>query len=130
MATLVSSYREIGFSILPHTLDTSLQKELSDYPAKHVIGYVTYNNNEYKFFNSRSETYTESNTHWSLEIIKRANFSDSVDTWIVFDCAPKKTAYAFQHILHGEKITIDAWDTWAVEGVDAKVAVITSWALA
>jgi hypothetical protein len=37
---------------------------------------------------------------------------------------------AFQHILLGEKIEIDKWDTWSVGGTDAEVAVITSWSVA
>ena len=126
MATLLSKYTEIGFTILPHTLDQELRQELSKYPGRNVIGYVTYNktNGEYKFDNT-GETNTES--HWSLDIIKNSTYSEWIDTWIVFNCPPQKTKNAFQQILCGEKIMIDGWDTWVVEGVDAKVAVITSW---
>lgn len=127
MATLVSSYTDIGYTILPHTLDTELQQELTKYPGRHVIGYVTYNKDraEYKFIQIGG---TESNTHWSLDIIKRSTFSEWIDTWIVFNCPPHKTKVGFQQIL-GEKITIDTWDTWALPA-DSKVAVITSWELA
>jgi hypothetical protein len=34
---------------------------------------------------------------------------------------------AFGKILDGESLHIDNWDTWSVDGKDAKVAVITSW---
>jgi hypothetical protein len=133
MATLLSSYTEIGFTILPHTLNAELQQDLRNYPGKHVIGYVTYNKetDEHNFTGTKSEEeITESSTHWSLDIIKKSSYCEGIDTWIVFNCPPQKTKVAFQHIVFGEKIEIDKWDTWAVEGADAKVAVVTSWELA
>jgi hypothetical protein len=130
MATLLSTYTEIGFTILPHMLNTELQQDLIKYPGNYVIGYVTYNkeNCEYKFINTNSST--ESNTHWSLNIIKKLPYCENIDTWIVFNCPPHKTKVVFQNILLGDKIQIEHWDTWSVEGADAKVAVITSWEIA
>ena len=124
-ATLVTSYKEIGFTILPDVLNTELQQDLLNNPGKHVIGYVTYNKNtrEFKFINT--EGLAESNQHWSLDIVKALPKCKVRDTWIVFNCPPHKTKEAYQHILTGESIHIHHWDTWSID--DAKVAVVTSW---
>lgn len=129
MATLVTSYNEIGFTILPHSLNTELQQDLVKNAHKQVIGYVTYNKetSEFKFIYKKPEGVAESNDHWSLDIIKKLPYCMGTDTWIVFNCPPHKTKEAFQHILYGEAIHIDHWDTWSVECDNAKVAVITSW---
>jgi len=125
MATLLANYNEIRFTILPYTLDSELQKELNSYPGNSVIGYVIYNKEtgDYKFMSS----FTESNDHWALDIIKKIPYDG--DTWIVFKCPPHKTKAAFQSVLYGETINIEQWDTWSVETIDAKVAVITSYKL-
>ncbi len=128
MVRLLSTYKDIGFTILPHSLNSELQQELVNNPGKHVIGYVTYNKdtNEYKFFNTKSQGLTESE-HWSLDILRKSCYCEHTDTLIVFDCPPQKTKVAFQHILHGEAMRIDHWDTWSIDDNDAKVAVVTSW---
>jgi hypothetical protein len=128
-ATLVTSYNEIGFTILPDALNAELKQDLVNYPGKQVIGYVTYNKNtrEFKFVNANPEGLAESNQHWSLDIVKALPKCKSDDTWIVFNCPPHKTKEAYQHILTGESIHIHHWDTWSVEGINAKVAVVTSW---
>ena len=129
MATLVTSYTDIGFTILPDSLNTELQQSLVESSSKQVVGYVTYNKNTstYTFVNTSLDGVADSNHHWSLDIIKKLPYSNATDTWIVFNCPPHKTKTAYQHILTGESIHIHHWDTWSVDGVDAKVAVITDW---
>jgi hypothetical protein len=126
MATLLSSYNDIEFTLLPHALDAELQKGLITYPSEKVIGYAVYTKetNDYTFTYSTSE---QDNEHWSLDILKSSPYCENSYMWIVFDCPPHKTATAFQSIV-GERIHVDKWDTWTIEDTD--VAVITSWEIA
>jgi len=125
MATLLCSYDEIGFTILPHLISSHEQRILIEYPGVNVIGYATYTDG-YKFTELTSETVTE---HWSLDILKKCTGLNTLDTWIVFNCPPHKTKFAFQQILHGESIEIEEWNTWSVEDLYAKVAFVSSWKL-
>jgi hypothetical protein len=128
MAKLVCNYEEIGYTILQYSLDTKFIKELNAYPGKHVLGYVTCNNetNEYKFIYTESVA-TEASYHWSLDILKKFPYSEKEDSWIIFNCPPNKIARVFQHILSGESMHIEKWDIWSVEGKNDKVSVVTSW---
>jgi len=130
MATLLSAYTEIGFTILPHMMDSD-QLEMLKYPGKHVIGFITYDKATcvYTFNYTKPEGLTLSNTHWSLDIFKKFPYCDEADAWVVFNCPPHKAKKAYPQIF-GESIQIHYWDSWSVEGADAKVAVITSWELA
>jgi hypothetical protein len=65
--------------------------------------------------------------HWSIDIIKKLSYHKWIDTWIVFNCPPDKMKDAYKQILYGDSIDVHHWDIWSVEGIDAKVAVITSW---
>lgn len=125
MATLLSSYNEIGFTILPHLLSIHEQRMLIEFPGNNVIGYATYTD-KYTFTDLTSETLTE---HWSLDILKKCTGLNPLDTWIVFNYPPDKIYVAFQQILNGEAINIYKWDTWSVKDLYAKVAFITSWEL-
>jgi hypothetical protein len=128
MATLVTSYTEIGFSILPNTLNSELQQDLVKDLVKPVVGFVSYDKNttEYKFVYEKHGGYGESHTHWSIDIIKKLPYCEVTNTWIVFNCPPHKTNAAYQRTF-GESIYIYQWDTWFVESIDTKVAVVTSW---
>jgi hypothetical protein len=125
MARLLSSYDEIGFTILPHLLSIHEQRMLLEYPGVHVIGYATYTDG-YKFTNLISETVTE---HWSIDILKKCTGLNPLDTWIIFNCPPGRTNFAFQQILNGEPIDVEEWNTWSVEDLYPKVAFVTSWKL-
>jgi hypothetical protein len=128
MAILLTSYKEIGFTILPQSLTTELQMGIVKYSTKDVIGYVTHKNTgEFKFIYANLEGVAESDHHWSFDIIKKLPYDKMTDTWIVFNCPPDKMKHAYKGILYGESIDIQQWDTWSVDGIDAKVAVITSW---
>ena len=126
MARLVSNYEDIKFTILPHYLDTENHNELARYPSSTVIGYATYDKKTqtYKFFDIKSG-YLDN--HWLLTILKNHSYYKKADTWILFNCQPHKTKMAFQQILNGDSINISEWDTWSIEDINAKVAVVTSW---
>jgi hypothetical protein len=130
MATLLSAYTEIGFTILPHMLDNN-DLEMLKYPGKYVIGFITYNkiDHTYTFKYTEPEGFSVSNKHWSLDILKKFPYCDQADGWVVFNCPPHKAKQAYPQVF-GNSIKIDHWDSWSVEGADAKVAVITSWELA
>jgi hypothetical protein len=106
-------------------------QEMLKYPDKYVIGFITYNkiDRTYTFNYSESEGFSVCNTHWSLDILKKFPYCDQADGWVVFNCPPHKAKNAYPQVF-GDSIKIDHWDSWSVEGADAKVAVITSWELA
>lgn len=124
MATILSSYNDIEFTLLPHSLDAELQQGLVTYPSQHVAGYAVYTKetNEYTFVPTGADA-----EHWSLDLLKKSPYCEDSYMWIVFNCQPHETAVAFQQLV-GERIHVDQWDTWAVEGTN--VAVITSWEIA
>jgi len=131
MAKLISSGKELGFTILPYSLDTPVEYELIAHPSDDVLGFITYN----KETTQRRFTYTESGMlmkakdHWSLSILKSFLYCELEDPWIVYNCPPEKVGQSFNKILRGtgETLHIYNWDTWSVEGKDAKVALVTSW---
>lgn len=134
MARLVCSGEDIGFTILPYTLDdhASIQEQLIANPSDYVLGYITFNkeSDEYKFAYTESGEMTEVNNHWSLAILKDFPYRDNDEhTWIVYNCSPRKTLSEFNKILgkYFQALHIYNWDTWSVEAKDAKVVVITSW---
>jgi len=127
MATLLSSYKDIAYTILPHSLNAELQEELLQHPGNNVIGYAIYNKSKYEFIYTNSEEFIGSKEHWSLDILKNIPYCNYTDTCIVFNCPPHKTKDAFRGILRGETLHIDHWDTWSIDGMDAKVAVLNSW---
>ena len=43
MATLISRGEDIGFTILPYSLDRPIHEELIAHPSDHVLGYITHN---------------------------------------------------------------------------------------
>jgi hypothetical protein len=130
MATLISRGEDIGFTILPYTFDTAVQKELLDHPSDYALGYITYDKNT----GERKFTYTESgklmeSDHWSLAILSQFPYCEKDGPWILYTCSPEKTASEFGKILKmtHESLHIYNWDIWSVQGKDAKVAVVTSW---
>jgi hypothetical protein len=130
MAKLLCKGEDIGFTILPYSLDTPVQEELLGHPSDYVLGYITYNNDT----GDRTFTYTESGKlveadHWSLSILKEFPYCEQNGPWIVYRCSPAKTKSEFGKILEmtHESLHIENWDTWSVEGKDAKVVVVTSW---
>jgi len=124
MATLLTSYNDIEFTLLPHALDAELQQGLVKYPSKHVVGYAVYTKetNEYTFVPTGTDA-----EHWSVDLLKSSPYCEDSYMWIVFNCQPHEIATAFQSIV-GERIHVDRWDTWAIGDTD--VAVITSWEIA
>jgi hypothetical protein len=128
MAKLISSGQDIGFTILPYTLDTPIQQELNTSRSNYMIGYIRHNKDsgEYKFiYGGRIELSQD----WSLDIIKELPYCDEGSVWIVYNCPPRNAALEFSKILRKSQETLHVynWDIWAVEGKDSKVAVITSW---
>ena len=131
MAKLITRGDEIGFTILPYTLDTPIQQELINHPSDYVLGYVTHNkeSGERKFTYTESGCVTEANNHWSLTILKEFPYSEQEGPWIVYSCSPENTKLEFGKIIgkYHESLHIHNWDTWAVEGKNSNVIVVTSW---
>ncbi|NBO55345.1 MAG: hypothetical protein EBU84_12315 [Actinobacteria bacterium] len=128
MATLISRGEDIGFTILPYSLDMPIHEELIAHPSDHVLGYITYNKEtcERKFIYTESGSLTPIEGHWSLAILKEFPYAEKDGSWIVYSCSPQKAKLAFGKILSTGSLRIDNWDTWSVNVKDAKVAVITS----
>jgi len=131
MATLISRGNDLGFTILPYTLDKPLPQELLDFPSDYVLGFITYNGetNERKFTYTESGALTATDNHWSLSIMKEMPYIEQKGPWIVYRCAPEKTKSAFSKIVskYSQSLFIYNWDTWTVAGKEAIVAVVTSW---
>ena len=131
MAKLLSSGKDIGFTILPYFFNTSVQEELIANPSDYVLGYITHDNEtgERKFTYTESGGFTEANNHWSLSILNQVPYYEQMCSWIVYNCPPEQTVLEFGKILKNshETLHIRNWDTWSVEGKDATVAVINSW---
>ena len=131
MAKLIVSGKELGFTIIPYTLDTPLHKELIEHPSDNVLGYISYNKetHQHRFTYTESGRLIEADDHWSLSIFKSFLYCEQENPWIVYNCMPAKVGMAFKKILSNscESLHIYNWDTWLVEGKDAKVAIVTSW---
>ena len=129
MAKLISRGEDIGFTILPYSLDTPIQQELIAHPSVHVLGYITHNKDtgERKFIYTESGVSTTIEDHWSLAILKEFPYIEHDGPWIVYSCSPQEAKFAFGKILSHECLWINNWDTWSVDVKEAKVAVITSW---
>ena len=131
MAKLITSGKEIGFTILPYSLNTPIELELIAHPSDYVLGYITHNNEtgERKFTYTESGGLMEANNHWSLSILNKFPYSEEEGPWIVYCCSPEKTKLEYGKILSKthETLHIDNWDTWSVECKNAKVIVVTSW---
>ena len=131
MAKLISRGDENGFTILPFSLDTPIQTELIENPSDYVLGYVTYNkeSGERKFSYTESGCVTETNNHWSLTILKEFPYCENDGPWVVYSCSPENTSLEFGKIIgkYGESLHIHNWDTWAIEGKNSNVVVVTSW---
>ena len=86
MAKLVSSGKDLGYTILPYMLDKPLQLELFANPSDYVLGYITFN----EYTGERKFTYTESRSpikakkHWSLDIMKEFPYCEHNGPWIVY----------------------------------------------
>ena len=130
MAKLISRGDDIRFTILPYQLNTPIQQELTAHPSDYVLGYVTHNKEtgKRKFIYTESGGLTPIKDHWSLAILKEFPYIEQEGPWIVYSCSPEKTKREFSKILskYFEALHIDNWDTWSVDGKNAKVAVITS----
>ena len=128
MAKLISRGEDIGFTILPYSLDTPIQQELIAHPSVHVLGYITHNKDtgERKFIYTESGVSTTIEDHWSLAILKEFPYIEHDGPWIVYSCSPEKMKLEFGKLLTSESLHIDNWDIWSVVGKNAKVAVITS----
>lgn len=130
MAKLICRGEDIGFTILPYSLDTPIEKELFDHPSDYVLGYITFNpeTGDRKFTYTETGALTEVNNHWSLAILKDLPYCEENGPWIVYNCPPGQTTLEFTKILgSGETLHIDDWDVWSVEGKEYKVAFVTSW---
>ena len=131
MAKLISRGDEIGFTILPYSLDTPIYQELINHPSDYVLGYVTHNKQtgERKFTYTEAGCVTEVNNHWSLTILKEFPYCENDGPWIVYSCTPENTKLEFGKIIgkYHECLHIHNWDTWAVEGKNSKVVVVSSW---
>lgn len=132
MAKLICRAEDIGYTILPYSLDTPIQDELIAHPSDYVLGYVTHNEetDEHRFTYTESGGLTDANEHWSLSIVKQFPYCEKDSRWIVYSCTPGQTTLEFGKILgSGETLHIDDWDVWSVEGKEYKVAFVTSWEL-
>lgn len=131
MPTLVSSGKDIGFTILPYFINTPVEDELLANPSDYVLGYITCNTEtgKYRFTYTESGHLTKTKNHWSLSIIKEFPYCEQKGPWIVYNCSPEQTTIEFGKILRNshETLHVDNWDIWSVEGKDSKVVVITSW---
>jgi hypothetical protein len=125
MPTLISSSKDIGFTILPYSLDTPVE-ELLAHPSKYVVGSITRTTGTNTFTSIEAGS-TETN-HWSLDIMKELPYSKEKCSWIVYHCSPERTKIEFNKILskYFQTLHIHNWDTWSVEG-NAKVIVVRSW---
>lgn len=130
-AKLIARGKDIGFTILPYELDTSIQKELTANPSDRVLGYVTRNEETGvdTFTYTESGGLTEAGDHWSLAILKEFPYNEQKGPWIVYRGVPEKAARAFGKILgnYAQSLHIYNWDIWAVAGKEGNVAVVTSW---
>ena len=124
MPTLISSAKDIGFTILPYSLDTPVE-ELLAHPSDYVVGFVTRTTGEPKLYMGSGLTETN---HWSLDILKELPYSKEKCSWIVYRCSPERTKIEFNKILskYFQTLHIHNWDTWSVEG-NGKVIVVSSW---
>jgi hypothetical protein len=128
-AKLICLGKDIGYTILPYSLDTPIEKELFNHPSDYVLGYVTYNSQT----GQRNFTYTETgaltavNDHWSLAILNEFPYCGQNGPWIVYNCPPEKARLEFGKILTGENLHIYNWDTWSLESKDSKIVVVSSW---
>jgi hypothetical protein len=131
MAKLISRGDAIGFTILPYMLDTPIKQELINHASDYVLGYVTFNkeSGELKFTYTESGCVTEANNHWSLTILKEFPYCEQEGPWIVYSCSPENTKLEFGKIIgkYHESLHIHNWDTWAVEGKNSNIVVVTSW---
>jgi hypothetical protein len=131
MPKLISSTKEIGFTILPYLLDTPIIQELLAHPSDYALGFITHDKEtgERKFTYIESGILVEAKNHWSLTILKESPYCEEEGSWIVYTCSHGKTQLEFNKILKnsGETLHLNEWDTWCVEGKDSKVIVITSW---
>jgi YD repeat-containing protein len=131
MAKLIVSGKELGFTIIPYAFDTPVQDELLSCPNDNVLGYISYNKEtqQHRFTYTESGRLVEATEHWSLSIFKSFLYCEEEGPWIVYNCMPEKAARAFNKIISrsGESLHIYNWDTWLVEGKDAKVAIVNSW---
>jgi hypothetical protein len=127
MAKLLCSGKEIGFTILPYLLGSSIQETLIANPSDCLVGYITNNNPKgvYKFNYIDSDTLVDN--HWSLTIVNKFPYYHEEGQWIVYNCSPERTKKEFGKILTGEALHITNWDIWSVEGKESKIAVVTSW---
>jgi len=129
MAKLVSSGKDLGYTIIPYTLDNRIQFKLFSNPSDYALGYIKYN----EYTDIRKFTYTESGklisdyNHWSLDILKEFPYCEQSGPWILYSCPPEQAKFEFDNLLSGENLHIHNWDTWSVVGKNAKVAFITSW---
>jgi len=126
-AKLISRGEDIGFTILPYSLNTPIQQKLQ--PSDYVLGYITHNKEtgERKFIYTESGGLTPVEDHWSLAILKEFPYVEQDGPWIVYNCSPQKVKSAFNKIVSPEALFIENWDIWSVDVKNAKVAVITSW---
>ena len=126
MPTLISSAKDIGFTILPYSLDTPVEEELVAHPSDYLVGYITGTTGTNKFTSIEAGS-TETN-HWSLDILKELPYSKEKCAWIVYRCSPEKTKIEFGKILskYFQTLHIHNWDTWSVEG-NPNVIVVRSW---
>jgi hypothetical protein len=128
MAKLISSGRDVRYTILPIVFDMLLEKE--NFSSDYVLGYVIHN----KETSSRKFTYTESgglldaDNHWSLDVLNEFPYCHDEGAWIVFNCSPEKTPTEFNKVFKNdsESLHIYNWDIWSVDCKDSNVAVVTS----
>lgn len=132
MARLITRGKDIGYTILPYDLDSSLEEELvTATPSDRMLGFVKRNDETGvdTFTYTESGGLTEANDHWSLAILKEFPYNEQKGPWIVYKGAPEKTTREFGKIVgkYAQSLHIYNWDTWGVMGKDGLVAVVTSW---
>jgi len=129
MATLICKDKDLKYTILPYPLDKRIEEELIIHPNDYVLGYITHHEdfNKRKFIYTDSGRLTEVNEHWSLDIIRGFPYCEDAGPWIVYNCSPEQTRFAFQTMCDNKTLTIYGWDTWTVPCKQSKVGVVTSW---
>lgn len=129
MAIELARGDDIGFTIMPYSLDKSVQKVLKANPDDNVLGYVTYDEETGKrrFTYTESGSQTEAEEHWSLYVLKEFPYCEESGPWIVYSCKPEEAAHAFNKLLLLHTLHIYNWDIWTVKAKEKSVAVVTSW---
>lgn len=129
--TLISKGRDLGFTIVPYTLDTPIQDEVNAQDKGDVIGYVVHNSETEgrRFIYTEVGISVEAPDHWSLSILNEFPYCEKNCDWIVYRGDPEAAACAFSSTLskYAQTLHVYNWDIWSIGLKKGNVAVVTSW---